>query len=141
VGDEVGRDSAWADVMSELASAGRGGAGYYIDEKAPYPLEGVLSDLFFHHEPGPCTLLVDWGEVPGEPGITKGCGLMSVYVTFDGMTEDVKLPARVLRTECGEEEGWFWDGLETMPNPVHWSPMSRPKIEKNKVVSSSEYTS
>jgi hypothetical protein len=126
IGDEVGLDSTWAEVMSELASSGSGGRLDYFSFPDPTELEWFLHHYFREPEWNgpPCYVDVDWDEVPDEPEVTKACHLVSVSAMFEGEEEPSELTARV-ESECGAEEGWFWQGMETMPSPSSPIPLDQ----------------
>jgi hypothetical protein len=115
VGDEVGPGGRWAEVMSKLALSGSGGARDYFAATSTTALAAAFSEI-----PGrvmevdyTCTLGIDWEDVPGKFGITKGCDLVSL--TFHDISGDVVVPQVPSQFECGDNEGWFWIDQDTEP--------------------------
>jgi hypothetical protein len=93
------------------AIAENGGTKDYYPASSPGDLSSAFTEIVA--KATPCTFDLEWTEIEGDIGVTKGCNLVEALET-EGNSEK-HLPARGLESECGTEEGWFWQGLTEWP--------------------------
>jgi hypothetical protein len=109
VGENVGVGSVFSGVMTALAE--NGGTSNYYPAGNPQDLSAVFTEIVA--EATPCTFDVEWTEIPGEIGVTKGCNLVAALETAGD--SETNLPAVYMESQCGTGEGWFWQGMTEEP--------------------------